>query len=564
MSKVRIQTPPTNDQAETSTLPPEMRVEAVWRLGWLGLIYASAYTWAHFGQRYMFVLSGVPQTNMTIHDVIAVLSIAMGIAVFVVSRRSWLAPKQLLELGLVFQVAGALGIAANEFLPGFPTVANLSFKGLPAECVWIVVYPLVVPNTPDKVLFASMLAASTGPAAVAVAALALGAPVADSPMVVAVYFLSSNYMCAALAYVIARIVHHYNQRLRHAREIGSYELIERLGEGGMGEVWRARHRLLARPAAIKLIRGEILGTDDRVRDAAMRRFEREAQATATLGSTHTVNVYDFGVTQDGDFYYVMELLNGMSLERFVQQHGPMEPLRAVYVLQQVCHSLGEAHARGMIHRDIKPANIFLCRLGPDDDFVKVLDFGLVKQVDGPAPGSMLTVETATPGTPAYMAPEIALGRQAIDGRADLYSLGCVAYFLLTGRPVFSGDTAMATALAHVKDVPVPPSSRSEFSITPALDAVVMACLAKEPEDRPASANALATRLSQSMPGMVWSASSAHAWWNLHRGASERLEGPGDPVLAPDAPREVCQMRCWPKFDRTPVRDRVPSDVGVGS
>jgi serine/threonine-protein kinase len=440
----------------------------------------------------------------------------------------------------------------------------MSFKGLPAECVWIVVYPLVVPNTPDKVLFASMLAASTGPAAVAVAALALGAPVADSPMVVAVYFLSSNYMCAALAYVIARIVHHYNQRLRHAREIGSYELIERLGEGGMGQVWRARHRLLARPAAIKLIRGELLGTDDRVRDAAMRRFEREAQATATLGSTHTVNVYDFGVTQDGDFYYVMELLNGMSLERFVQQHGPMEPSRAVYVLQQVCHSLGEAHARGMIHRDIKPANIFLCRLGPDDDFVKVLDFGLVKQVDGPAPGSMLTVETATPGTPAYMAPEIALGRQAIDGRADLYSLGCVAYFLLTGRPVFSGDTAMATALAHVKDVPVPPSARSEFSITPALDAVVMACLAKEPVDRPASANDLATRLSQSIPGTVWSASAAHAWWNLHRGASERLEGPGDPVLAPDAPREVCQLRCWPQFDRTPMRDRIPSDVGVGS
>src|SRR5258705_11875292 len=193
-------------------------------------------------------------------------------------------------------------------------------------------------------------------------------------------------------------------------ECGSYELIERIGEGGMGEVWRARHRLLARPAAIKLIRSDALGASQRTREGLVRRFEREARDTAMLGSTHTIDVYDFGVTEDGEFYYVMELLDGVSLERFVQLYGSMEPARVVYVLQQVCHSLGEAHSRGLVHRDIKPSNIFICRLGPDDDFVKVLDFGLVKHVE--APGAMLTMEGVTAGAAAPQAPEIGPGRPA--------------------------------------------------------------------------------------------------------------------------------------------------------
>src|SRR5258705_5986352 len=188
-------------------------------------------------------------------------------------------------------------------------------------------------------------------------------------------------------------------------ECGSYELIERIGEGGMGEVWRARHRLLARPAAIKLIRSDVLGASQRTREGIVRRFEREARDTATLGSTHTIDVYDFGVTEDGEFYYVMELLDGISLERFMQLYGPMEPRRVMYVLRQVLQSLGEAHGRGLVHRDVKPANILLCRLGPDDDFVKVLDFGLVKHFDASA-ATLLTKEGAIAGTPAYMAPEI--------------------------------------------------------------------------------------------------------------------------------------------------------------
>jgi serine/threonine-protein kinase len=366
---------------------------------------------------------------------------------------------------------------------------------VPAECLWIVVFPLVVPNTPRKVLIASLLSASMGPVALALSR-AVTDVALDRPLVLATYFLTSDYLSAVVAYIIARIVHRFGMRLKHARDIGSYELMERIGEGGMGEVWRAKHRLLARPAAIKLIRRDVLGSSQRSREAIVRRFEREARDTATLGSTHTIDVYDFGVTEEGDFYYVMELLNGISLERAVQIFGPIEPARTVYLLRQVCHSLGEAHARGLVHRDIKPANIFMCRLGPDDDFIKVLDFGLVKHVEVTPPGTMLTMEGTTAGTPAYMAPEIALGHADVDGRADIYSLACVAYFMLTGQPVFSADTAVATALAHVKDEPIPPSVRSELAIPPALDAVILEC----PRQGSGTAAAISSRTRRASRG----------------------------------------------------------------
>jgi serine/threonine-protein kinase len=277
--------------------------------------------------------------------------------------------------------------------------------------------------------------------------------------------------------------------------------------------------LLARPAAIKLIRSDLLGASPQGREAAVRRFEREARATANLGSTHTVDIYDFGVAEDGSFYYVMELLDGMSLEMLVRRFGPISAARAVFLLRQVCHSLSEAHARGLIHRDIKPANIFTCRLGPDHDFVKVLDFGLVKQ----APGltrheTQVTMEGATAGTPAFMAPEMALGHE-IDGRADLYALGCVAYWLLTGQPVFSGETPVATILAHVREDPLPPSARTEIAIPPMLEAVIMSCLAKDPRARPSSADELTERLAACMPSDGWDRAAARQWWEIHQTSS---------------------------------------------
>jgi serine/threonine-protein kinase len=212
----------------------------------------------------------------------------------------------------------------------------------------------------------------------------------------------------------------------------------------------------------------------------------------------------------------MELLEGLSLEQLVNRFGPVDPARTAYLLQQVCHSLGEAHTRGLVHRDIKPANIFVCRLGPDEDFVKVLDFGLVKHNVEGATVTMLSMEGATVGTPAYMAPEVALGRPDVDGRADIYSLGCVAYYMLTGQPVFSGDTAVATAMAHVQNMPVPPSLGSPFEIVPALDMLVLECLSKDPAARPPSAAVVSERLAATVPADAWTREAAHAWWELRQ------------------------------------------------
>ena len=194
----------------------------------------------------------------------------------------------------------------------------------------------------------------------------------------------------------------------------------------------------------------------------------------------------------------------------------MDPGRTAYLLRQVCHSLGEAHARGLVHRDVKPANILLCQLGPDDDFVKVLDFGLVKHTAEGRTVTMVSVEGTAVGTPGYIAPEIALGLPGVDGRADIYSLGCVAYYMLTGQPVFSGKSPVAIAIAHVQDAPTPPRLRSEFKIPPALDELIMECLAKDPADRPASAAMVGKRLAAAVPADAWTLDAAHCWWERHQ------------------------------------------------
>jgi serine/threonine protein kinase len=200
----------------------------------------------------------------------------------------------------------------------------------------------------------------------------------------------------------------------------------------------------------------------------------------------------------------------------VQEFGAVDPARTVYLLQQVCHSLGEAHARGLVHRDVKPANILVCRLGPDDDFVKVLDFGLVKHTQDGQTVTVLSMEGVALGTPSYMAPEIALGRGDVEARTDIYSLGCVAYYMLTGQPVFSGDTPVATALAHVQAAPVPPRLRSQFELPPALDALILECLAKDPEARPASATAVSERLAATVQVNAWTPDAARCWWERHQ------------------------------------------------
>ncbi len=292
-----------------------------------------------------------------------------------------------------------------------------------------------------------------------------------------------------------------------------YRLVEKLGAGGMGEVWLAKHQLLARPAAVKVIRPEALGDAQR-RNSIVKRFQCEAQTTANLSSPNTVRLYDFGINEVGSFYFVMELLDGIDLQSMVERFGPLAPERAVMLLKQSCRSLSEAHAAGLVHRDIKPANLFVCRMGREYDFLKVLDFGIVKPAIG-GKESMITGSGEIAGTPAYMAPELILGEKVIDGRADLYALGCVAYWMLTGVLVFESDNPMKMMMHHANTLPEPPSFLAETRIPKGLDDIVVNCLEKSPANRPHSADELWQLLDEVALDELWTHEGAEAWWHLH-------------------------------------------------
>jgi DNA-binding NtrC family response regulator len=309
--------------------------------------------------------------------------------------------------------------------------------------------------------------------------------------------------------------HLLDSRLR----IGSYRLIEQLGSGGMGEVWLARHQLLARPAAVKIVRETAVRVGEDA-PTLRQRFAREAEATAALQSPHSVQLFDFGVTDTGSFYYVMERLRGMDLQRMVERYGPLPPARTVFLLKQACLSLSEAHALGLVHRDIKPANLFVCRLGPEYDFLKILDFGVVSR-QGRESMAPITVAGMILGTPAFLAPELVSGQGPFDGRADIYALGCVAYWMLTGRPPFQADDPISLLMQHSKTTPTPPSMISEEAIPADVDALILECLSKEPSLRPASADLLGQRLDKLSVASRWDQQRARAWWELH--APELIE-----------------------------------------
>lgn len=348
-----------------------------------------------------------------------------------------------------------------------------------------------------------------------------------------------------LATVTSRVTYGLRQQVAEVSELGQYILEEKIGAGGMGEVWRARHRLLIRPAAIKLIRSQALGAMSGDPDLLMRRFEREARATATLKSPHTVQLYDFGATDDGTLYYVMELLEGLDLDTMVKRYGPLPAERAIHILRQVCSSLAEAHANGLVHRDIKPANIIVSRVGTRSDFVKVLDFGLVKldsahRVDEHA--VKLTADGSASGTPGFMAPEVVLGVAETDHRVDLYSLGCVAYWLLTGKLVFEGESAMQVMVDHARTPAPRPSLRVELPIPAPLEELVMECLEKEPGSRPSSAEALGERLKSIPVPEVWTADRAVRWWATHRPRPVDARPAADMLLS----HEERQVRIGPR------------------
>jgi len=415
---------------------------------------------------------------------------------------SRLEPRRLLDVAPVFQVAQ--GFFISLYYHTAPIALKDAARGWSAIVVWIIIFPLLIPNTRKRVVLATLATAAMDPIGLWIH-IAAGAPAPSAGTVARA--LVPLLLACALAIVLSRIVHALNVEAKRARELGSYHLVSPLGHGGMGEVWRAQHRLLARPAAIKLIRPDAAGG---ISKDTLARFEREAQATAALSSPHTVQVYDFGITEEGAFYYVMELLTGLDADTLVRRHGPVPPERAVYLLLQVCKSLEEAHARELVHRDIKPANIFVCRYGLEYDFVKVLDFGLVKSI-GFAEDAGLTAVGVVAGTPEYMAPEIARGERRFDHRADLYSVGCVAYRLLSGGPVFDGKSPVDFLIDQVRTTPVRPSIRAGVSIPAALEDVVMDCLQKDPASRPQSASELARRL-EALPLDRWTPERAQMWW----------------------------------------------------
>jgi serine/threonine-protein kinase len=323
--------------------------------------------------------------------------------------------------------------------------------------------------------------------------------------------ISENFVFMAVASGLAIYGAHILNTLRveafEAKQLNQYRLVAPLGSGGMGDVFLAEHHLMKRPCALKRIRPDKAGDP-----STLARFEREVQATARLSHPNTIEIYDYGRTDDGTFYYVMEYLPGMSLADIVEAHGPMAPGRVIHLLRQACGALAEAHASGLIHRDLKPANIFAARRGGKYDVAKVLDFGLVKDLVAEAGEPRVSREHTVQGTPTYMAPEQVLGRPDIDHRVDIYAMGCIAYTLLAGRPPFGDSTGVAVMVAHAKS-PVDPPSAHRPGLPPDLERVVLRCLEKDSADRYPDAVALERALAACAAASEWDDHEAERWWH---------------------------------------------------
>jgi len=463
-----------------------------------------------------------PQLVSVIDDPVnrlaTLVAVLMAIGLFALQRFRLVTSRTMLGLGMVFEVVVAFAVSMVE--TSRPFDPRVPLLGLSALGPWIVFVGALIPNRPIVTLVVALVAATSWPLAYAINSVRLDF-VTESWRQAAVWPVM-NYLMAVLAYLVGRRTYGTAFQAQTAEELGSYRLVSLIGEGGMGEVWRASHRMLARPAAIKLVK-PAAASSARQADVFIKRFRREANMIAGLQSPHTVYLYDFGTAKDGRFYYVMELLDGISLQTLVTTFGPQPASRVIFILRQICSSLDEAHEQGLVHRDLKPSNVMLCTVARRHDFVKVLDFGLAKSV-APAARvdvSQLTVEGVAAGTPGYIAPEVALGEAAVDARADLYALGCVAYVLLTGTLVFPDPNPLSMTLKHVQAAPDPPSLRTELPIPPDLERIILQCLEKNPADRPASARDLDERLGHSLAS-GWTERDAQDWWELHLPQSSSL------------------------------------------
>lgn len=504
------------------SVPPELLRTARGRVAKLSLfiLVVSALTLPFFlgpwGEKHF----GGSPVAVSYYVLLMVLSSG---AMYLVSRLRWVSSQRLLDLALVYEVVLAFGTGVARHSMPWPEV--MLARDWSEVAVWIVLFAVVIPNTQGKALLAALLAALMDPLGLVIGVSA-GLPMPDGPALGSIF--GPTFFAVILAAFLSRFVLAMGHRIEEAEKLGSYRLIERLGSGGMGEVWRAEHAMLARPAAVKLIPPARLASHD-ARTTRLR-FEREAKATAMLESPSTIRLYDFGVTDEGTFYYVMEYLDGLDLDELVERFGPLRPERAVYLLLQICDSLEEAHRTGLIHRDVKPANIYVCRRGLHYDVAKVLDFGLAKWSEADTfEGPKLTHEGSIAGTPAFIAPEAITGDGPIDGRADLYSLGCVAFWMLTGRLVFDEDTPMKLLLAHAHREPPDLVALAEQQIPVELEAIVVDCLCKRPDGRPQSAAAMARRLAAIELESPWTAERARHWWRTNLPRRRTAGAPRPPV-----------------------------------
>jgi eukaryotic-like serine/threonine-protein kinase len=398
----------------------------------------------------------------------------------------------LIGIDNVFLMLGDLGTISGVFenLIGF--ISILFFRSL------------IVPSTVRRTLLCGVL--MCGPT---ILGIALGPHRFDDQTLswVTVIGFSINWSFIALIFsgVASAVLYGLRREVRDARRLGQYTLGEKLGQGGMGVVYRASHAMLRRPTAIKLL-SEGGG-------ASLTRFEQEVHLLAGLAHPNIVTVHDYGRTADGSFYYAMELLDGMDLDKLVAASGPQPPERVIHILRQVARGLHEAHEVGLVHRDVKPANVFLCRRWGEPDAVKVLDFGLAK--NNADPRSSVTAQDVLLGTPLYISPEALEHAALVDLRSDIYSLGAVAYYMLTAQPVFSGRSAMEVCVKHLHSTPVPPSERLGRAVPADLEAIVLRCLAKSPGERYASAAELERALAACAAADEWRPDRAQAWWQQH-------------------------------------------------
>lgn len=472
-----------------------------------------------------------------------------------VNRFAGLRPSSARDLGNFFLILLCLLLSFMRYRGAGPDLEF--FAHVSPVVIPILGFAALIPASPKGALSVSLTAAAMDPLALAIL---YNGGLRAAPAAIALS-ITSPLFAAFVAHHVSRVVHRLSQGIERAREIGSYELVERLGKGGMAEVWRAEHRMLARAAAVKLIRPEILlGHGPEASERLVQLFLREARTTAQMSSPNTIQIYDFGVTREGAFYYVMELLDGVDLQVLVEKFGAQSPERTAHLLRQICRSLTEAHEHDFVHRDVKPANVFACLHGGEADFVKVLDFGLV--LDRHPTVEELSDEQKFVGTPAIMAPEMVRFQAPVDARADLYAVGCVGYWLLTAQRVFQAETRQDMLVMHAHQKPIPPSKRIGRPLHAGLEELIMQCLEKNPDKRPQSARELGEALDALRFEPPWNEERAQLWWRRHKPTEVAREARQETSEA--SPLDRAEPPVPPQTEARPEPQQKPEEAATSA